>query len=376
MTGTYNLFDDIPDPRASNSSHRLGDLLLISLAATMCGAVTASEFALFAEERWPFLQRYVDSRKPPSHDTFSRLFRLLKPKHLADALKRFGDGFAAAVGTPDMAAGRVIAIDGKALRHACEAGCRAWPPLIVNAFASTSRLCLAALRPQTGKGEVEAALDMIDITGQIITADALHCHHRMVEKITVNSGDYVLGLKKNRPAWVTKAQETFAAAAPVKTVREVDTSHGRRVVRRAGVVACEAPLCAGHAAFARVASQRNGAPEEVRYFLLSQVLSPRQTLRIVRAHWLVENSLHWVLDVHLGEDAGRARKDHAPENIAVLKRIARNTLQMADKPGVPISHRMRKCAWNTDYLFKALAHMRGFVAWNVRILGIPKFLEL
>ena len=361
MTGTPNLFDDIPDPRASNSSHALGDVLLISLAATMCGAVSASEFALFAKERWQFLQRYVDSRKPPSHDTFSRLFRLLKPKYLADALKRFGDGFAAAVGASDQATGQVIAIDGKALRGACEAGCRAWPPLMVSAFASTSRLCLAALRPQTGKGEVEAGLDildMIDITGQIITADALHCHHRMVEKITDNGGDYLLGLKKNRPAWVTKAQEAFAAAAPVKTVREVDTSHGRKVVRQAGVVACQAPLCAGHAAFARVASQRNGEPEEVRYFLLSQLLTPRQTLAVVRKHWLVENSLHWVLDVHLGEDAGRARKDHAPENIAVLKRIARNTLQMADKPGVPISHRMRKCAWNTDYLFNALGHMR------------------
>jgi predicted transposase YbfD/YdcC len=361
MTEPRNLFDDIPDPRASNTSHRLGDLLLISLAAIMCGAVTASEFALFAEERWPFLQRYTSSRKPPSHDTFSRLFRLLEPKHLAEALTRFSKSFAAALGAPEKTAAGVIAIDGKALRRACEAGCRAWPPLMVSAFASAARLCLAARRPQTGAGEVEAALDvldMIDITGQIITADALHCHNRMVEKITANGGDYVLALKKNRPAWVEKAEQAFAAAAPAGTVREVDTSHGRTVVRQAAVVACQTPLCAGHAAFARIVSQRDDQPEEVRYFLLSRVFSPRQTLALVRAHWLVENSLHWVLDVHLGEDAGRARKDHAPENIATLKRIARNMLQMADKPGVPISHRMRKCAWNTDYLFNALAHMR------------------
>ncbi len=361
MTGTSNLFDDIPAPRASNSSHRLGDLLLISLAATMCGAVTASEFALFARERWTFLQRYVDSRRPPSHDTFSRLFRLLEPKHLARALKRFSEGLAAALGPSRKGAGGIIAIDGKALRHACEAGCRAWPPLMVSAFAPAERLCLAALRPRGGAGEAEAALDMldiIDITGQIITAGALHCHHKMAEKITSRGADYVLALKKNRPAWVDRAERAFAAAASLKTAREADASHGRRVVRRAAVVACDAPLCAGHAAFARIASQRDGEPEEVRYFLLSRPFSPRRTLRIVRDHWMVENSLHWVLDVHLGEDASRARKDHAPENMAALKRIARNALQMADKPGVPISHRMRKCAWNTDYLFNALAQMR------------------
>ena len=354
MSNPFNLFDDIPDPRAANTSHRLGDLLMVALAATLCGAVTASEFALFASERWPALHPYVRGRKPPSHDTFSRLFRLIKPEHLATALSRFGEAFAAKLG------GGVVAIDGKALRHACEAGCHAWPPLMVSAFASSARLCLAALRPRSGAGEVEAALDildMIDITGKIITADALHCHHRMAGKITANGGDYVLGLKKNRPAWMKAAQAAFAARECDRAWK-VDASHGRRVRREASVVVRDAPVCAGHGAFARVVSQRDGEKEEVRYFLLSRAFKAQEVLSIVRDHWLVENSLHWVLDVHLGEDAGRARKDHAPENLALLKRMARNILQLADKPGVPISHRMHKCAWDKEYLFNALRHMR------------------
>ena len=96
----------------------------------------------------------------------------------------------------------------------------------------------------------------------------------------------------------------------------------------------------------------------MRLFLASRVFTPQQALDITRAHWQVENGLHWMLDVHLAEDMNRARKDHAPANIAILKRIAKNILQITDRPKVPISHRIKKCAWNDDYLVNALAHMR------------------
>jgi predicted transposase YbfD/YdcC len=114
----------------------------------------------------------------------------------------------------------------------------------------------------------------------------------------------------------------------------------------------------GHAAFIRMTSQRDAAPPQVRLYMASKNLSAKAALDVTRAHWAIENGLHWMLDVHLGEDLSRARKDHAPANIALLKRLARNILQTADNPKVPISHRLKKCAWDDTYLAHAIAHMQ------------------
>ena len=92
--------------------------------------------------------------------------------------------------------------------------------------------------------------------------------------------------------------------------------------------------------------------------MASRIFPAKQALAIVRSHWQIENNLHWMLDVHLGEDTARARKDNAPANIAMLKRIARNLLQTADQPNTPISHRLRKCTWDNAYLIHARSHMR------------------
>ncbi|MEW9612401.1 ISAs1 family transposase [Shinella sp. S4-D37] len=118
------------------------------------------------------------------------------------------------------------------------------------------------------------------------------------------------------------------------------------------------PLMAGHKAFVRVTSRRGDAAPKIRLFMASTVPSPRQALDVTRAHWQIENGLHWILDVHLREDLSRARKDNAPANVALLTRIARNILQLADNDKVPISHRIKKCAWNDDYLINTIAHMR------------------
>ena len=114
----------------------------------------------------------------------------------------------------------------------------------------------------------------------------------------------------------------------------------------------------GHAAFIRITSRRQQSRPLTRLYMASRVLSPQQALAITRSHWQVENGLHWMLDVHLAEDMNRAHSDHAPANIAILKRIAKNILQITDRPKVPISHRIKKCAWNDDYLINALAHMQ------------------
>ena len=133
--------------------------------------------------------------------------------------------------------------------------------------------------------------------------------------------------------------------------------HGRDEWRRAEVIAAD-PLMPGHRAFIRITAKRGSAKPVTRLYMASAAMPPHDALGVVRAHWMVENGLHWMLDVHFGEDMSRARKDNAPANVALLTRLARNILQIADKPSVPISHRIKKCNWNDDYLVTTLAHMR------------------
>ncbi|AGB72986.1 MULTISPECIES: ISAs1 family transposase [Rhizobium] len=356
MSCLEGYFGAVPDPRAANACHRLGDLIVMMIAASLCGANSATEFALFAQERRQVLSRLIDYDVAPSHDTFSRLLRLLDPDAFGRAFAAFAAGFSQA----RQGVQEVVALDGKALRRAYETGLANAPPLTVSAFASGTRLCLAAATPKADDNEITTALkviELIDLTDRLITADALHCHTRMATAITSRGGNYLLALKGNRHAWHRRAKQLLAATAPVSAECK-ETSHGRHEWRQAEVMAADEALMDGHKAFIRITSKRDDAKPKTRLFMASTMLSPHQALELTRAHWQIENGLHWMLDVHLGEDQNRARKDNAPANIALVNRIARNILQHADNDKVPISHRIRKCAWNDDYLIAAIAHMR------------------
>jgi len=350
-------FGAVPDPRAPNASHRLGDLIVMMIAASLCGANNATDFALFAQERKQALSRLIDYDTAPSHDTFSRLLRLLDPEAFGHAFA----AFAAALARARQEMPEVVSLDGKALRRAYEKGLAASPPLTVSAFAAATRLCLAAASPREGENEVDTALkviELIDLAGRLVTTDALHCHTRMAAAVTEGGGDYLLALKGNRRHWLASAKQRLATTTPALAERS-ETSHGRSEWRQAEVVAAGEPLMPGHMAFVRITSRRDQAKPLTRLFMASTLLSPHQALDLTRAHWQIENGLHWMLDVHLNEeDLSRARKDNAPANTALLNRLARNILQAADTDEVPISHRIKKCAWNDDYLIHAISHMR------------------
>ena len=361
MSGVCECFSELEDPRAGNRTYRLGDLIVLMVAACLCGESTASDMALFAKYRQAALKRIVPYARAPSHDTFSRLLRLIDPKGFAKAFAVFAAAFAKALAEHDIKPARsVVALDGKTLRRAYERGLAHHPPLIVSAFAAEARLCLAAEAVGNGN-EVETALkvvDLLDLTGRIITADALHCHHRMAEAVIAKKADYVLALKANRPDWLAEAKRHFAGKSGKQSAKDIAKAHDRFEWRKAEVVASDQALAKGHAAFVRITAARNSHEPVTRYYMASRLFSARDALAIVRTHWQIENNLHWILDVHLAEDLSRARKDNAPANIAMLKRIARNILQTTDDPKVPISHRIKACRWDDDHLINAITHMR------------------
>lgn len=373
------MFSDLEDPRAPNATHRLSDLMLIAVAASLCGGQCATDFAQFARSKRALLEQVLGPFTPPSHDTFSRVFRLLDPQAFAEAFATFSAAFAQALEAGALEAGadapgagaKVVALDGKAVRRAYEVGAAAWPPTLVTAWAAEARCALACLRtggPGEGAGEAETAIRLVallDLEGVTVTADALHCHRRMAEAIRARGGEYMLALKGNQSKLLADAKASLARAESDGAVACADTqerAHGRRE-HRAIRIAPAPDMAERHrfpdlAAVAEIVSTRDDAPPSTRYFLLSRALEPEQALAVARAHWSIENTLHWTLDVTFAEDQSRARKDHAPENLAALARLALSILQRIDDPKTSIRRRIKRCAWEDDYLINAIAHMR------------------
>ncbi len=350
----------LEDPRGSNTVHRLGDIILIAVASALCGGATCVAYAQFAHSKKAFLEKLLGPFTPPSHDTFSRLFRLLDPEAFGRCFAQFAAAFA------DSLDG-VVAIDGKALRRAHETGLATSPPLMVTAWAANARLALAGVMPDPAKGENEvsaalAVLDLLDLTGTVVTADALHTHRRMAAKILERGGDYALCLKGNQMKIKRDAEAVLEAAKKVTTARSSALAHGRRETRSLRIA--NAPGFAekhdfpGVAAIAEVTTRRGNAKPKTRLFLFSRKVKAPQALQIVRAHWTIENNLHWSLDVVFKEDEIRARKDNAPANIALINRAALNIVNAIDDPKTSKRQRLMRCAWEDAYLEKAIAHMR------------------
>ena len=361
MAQKARFFADLEDPRACNRRHRLGDVIFICIAAAMGGATTAVETAQFARSKRHVIAQVIGPFDPPSHDTISRLLRQLDPNAFASAFQRFSAAFASVVQG-------VVAIDGKAMRRAYETALAHQPPLMVSAFASDHDLTLAAAQAggnSVHSNEIEAAIaivELLDLSNCTVTGDALHANRRMAEAILARGGDYVLALKGNRRHIKPVVEAAFEAHGDRASIAETnETSHGRHEVRRIEILACDQietkPEFPGLEAIARVMSQRDGQTS-VRFFLLSRSMGAEDALALVRAHWRVETTLHWSLDVTMREDDVRARKDHAPANIAFINRMALMAIAHIDDPKTSKRARIKRCAWEDDYLLRAISHMR------------------
>jgi predicted transposase YbfD/YdcC len=351
-------FSVVEDPRAGNARHDLLELMFVALAAVLCGAEDCTDMAAFARAKLDFLRQVVKlEHGPPSHDTFSRVFRLLAPEPFEAAFAKFTATFAGALKG-------VVAIDGKALRGAYERGRKSAPLHLVNVWAAEARLVIGQ-RLAPGRNEVlgaQQALALLSLEGCIVTADALHCRADTAQIILDTGADYALALKANQPTLLAQAQALIEAADPaLEAIQGPAKAHDRVEGRAALVVAATDIDFPGLAAVARVEThcKRAGAPEPiiVRFFLLSTPLSSERMLEVARTHWTIENQLHWVLDVALLEDASRSRKDNAPQNLAVIRKIALNTLRQHPDKG-SIKTKIKRAGWDETFLLSLLGHMR------------------
>jgi predicted transposase YbfD/YdcC len=360
------IFLELPDPRDINALHDLTEILFIALLATLSGATGCAAMAEFGAAKEGLLRGILALEHGiPSHDTFSRVFRLLDPKAFGEVFTRFMQAFGEAAGI--RAPSGVVAVDGKSLKRSYEKGRAHMPPLMVTAWAVTTRMVLAQTQAPNGN-EVQATLDLLkllSLAGCVVTGDALHCHRKTAKAVRATRADYALKLKDNQPALVADAEAVLAAAGSAAPHAETQEKAHGRIERRRAVVVAARHLAQKHkfdglTAVGRIESWRtlNGRTStHTHLILLSKVMSPAELLVTVREHWSIENQQHWVLDVVFSEDESRARKDNAPRNLAILRRLSMNVLR-AHPAKTSMNLKRQRAGWNDQFLLQLLTYMR------------------
>lgn len=368
MEGLAACFEDLEDPRSGNAGlHDLTEIMVIALCTVLCGGQYASDMALFAREKEEFLRQFLKLENGlPSHDTFSRVFRLLDPEQFRACFLKF-------MGRFSQACEGVIAIDGKVLRRSFDKASGKSPLHMVSAWGCEQRLVLAQIATDAKSNEITAVpklLEMLTLKGTIVTVDALNCQRAIAQQIVDQGGDYAFALKGNQGTLHEDVRLYLDdPLAKVETsIPTVDADHGRIETRAVAVSTDigwlqERHQWPGLKAIARVTRTREipgSTPEtdklstETACYLLSAPLSPERVGEVVRSHWGVENSLHWRLDVTMNEDASRNRMDNGPHNFAVLRHMALNVMAK-ESSKASLRAKFKKAAWNQDYLLKLLA---------------------
>jgi predicted transposase YbfD/YdcC len=356
-------FSALKDPRqAWKVIYSLPEIMLLILAATIAGADDFVEIEEWGNERLDFLRTFLPyERGIPSHDALNDLVNALDPE-------LFKACFTSWVATLREDDPDIIAVDGKTSRRTHNRAKGREPLHLVSAWATRQRLVLGQQAIDTKSNEITAIpllLERLVLKGALVTIDAMGTQTEIAQAIIDKGGDYCLALKENRPVLYGDVERLFADPPPgaVATFKTTDGDHGRIEERMHRVCHDIAWLFsdrryAGEPAFPGLAmigmvesrTERGGKIEhERRYYLCSAKLDAETFARVVRAHWGVENRLHWVLDVVFHDDLARLRSGHGPENMAIVKHMALN-LMRSTKATASLKVRRKKAAWNTTYL--------------------------
>jgi predicted transposase YbfD/YdcC len=351
--------------------HRLIDILFIAVCTIICGGEGFVDMELFGRSKEAWLRRYLElPHGIPSHDTFRRVFLLLDPQAFGECLLRW------TAALHEATQGEVIALDGKTLGQSFDAATGTPALHVVSAWATKSGLTLAQRKVEADSNEIGALpglLRLLDLEGKVVTIDAIGCQKELAKQIVEQGGDYILCLKGNQPHLREEVEYFFQEAealafhdVPVRQNTRLDKDHGRLEIRRCQMVEevaiawlAREEQWPGLASIAQIEAERKTGQKktkETRYFLSSLTGSARRLAEAVRAHWSIENCQHHVLDVSFREDASRIRKDHGPENLAVLRRLALNLVRQAKPPKASVKGSIKKAGWDNSFLEAVLVH--------------------
>jgi predicted transposase YbfD/YdcC len=363
-------FETLEDPRVEYLvEHRLLDIVALTICAVICGADSWVEIEAYGHSKVDWLKRFLALPNGiPSHDTISRLFAVLDPDQLQDCFIRWIKSIA------QLSDGEVVAIDGKSVRRSYDHGKGKGAIHMVSAWASQTGLVLGQVKVDSKSNEITAIpklLEVLDISGCIVTIDAMGAQTAIATQIVEQGADYILSLKGNQGNLHDDVEQLFDWAnqtqfkdIPHEYYQTLEKGHGRLEIRRHWLLESVEHLIDAHRwqGLKRVGmleSERHvtGQPVTIerRYYLLSLDGDVNRFARAARSHWGIENQLHWCLDVAFREDHSRIRTGHAPENMALIRKIALNLLTQESSAKVGKKAKRLKAGWDNDYLLRVLA---------------------
>lgn len=360
--GTANGLDlmsalqQVADPRrpSNGTRHDFQEILVMAVCAVLSDCDTVEDIAEWTAVKQSWLHRFLAlPNGVPSQDTFLRIFRLIDPQQFEGAFRRWVAGIVTALGGQ-------IAIDGKSLRGSADAA--QGPVHMVSAFHTDLSLVLGQEKVAGKSKEITAIpelLSALDLGGYLVSIDAMGCQKAIAGRIVAQGGDYLLAVKGNQPTLLRVIKDAFVDRAGAQLCYEdVEKSHGRTVRQFAWVASAEGLVDPQHwpgcRSIGRILTQRveggQYAEPEFRYYISSRELSADDPASAARAHWGIENRLHWMLDVQFGEDACFVRKDHAPQNLSLLKKMVLNLIRTdtSDIAKASLRRKRKRVAWDDD----------------------------
>lgn len=364
-------FAELSDPRIERTKlHSLSDILVIAVSAVICGAEGWTDIEEFGKSKEEWLRELIPlANGIPSHDTFSRVFERLDPEQFEACFLSWVQSLSSITGQ--------VAIDGKTLRRSHDQSHGKKALHMVSAWASESGLVLGQVATEEKSNEITAIpelLKLLDLSGCLVTIDAMGCQTNIATQIIEQGGDYLLAVKDNQKNLACDIEEIFdlefAHTEPFEGfvhdyAKTIDKGHGRIEIRECWTTTDpellqylrkpEAWSELKTIALFRGTRRINGVESvQDRYYIASLSGDAHTILQAVRHHWGIENSLHWVLDVVFREDQARMRQGDTAHNFAMLRHIALNLLRTQKSGPKSIRGKRLKAAWDNDFLLKVL----------------------
>jgi predicted transposase YbfD/YdcC len=369
----FTHFEKLTDPRIARTRvHKLLDIMTIALCATICGANTWTDVERFGVAKQNWFAKFLELPGGiPSHDTFGRVFATLDTAEFDACLRNWLRLLHKSM------KGQGIAIDGKTLRRSFDTATGRASLHSVSAWAVGLRLSLGQVAVDDKSNEITAVpklLELLEISGAVVTLDAMHCQTATAAAIHAKRADYVLNVKANQPKLFEHLQQVFERyvnqdfkSPGLRVHKTTERSHGRDERREYYVAPApkdliEAGQWAGLQSVVMVYRHREVAgkeTDEVHYYISSLPPKVKRLAKAIRDHWGIENSLHWVLDVVFAEDDSRIRKGNGPETTATLRRLALSILEQDTSLKSSIRGKRLQAGWNNDLLAKILTGFSG-----------------